>query len=112
MLRASLPSPDLLAQHPRLQLLFSPFIAAIKSGNVKQYDEKLEWAQPRLVGMSIYLMVERAREGCLRVLFKKAYVHFHRTVPSSEKYQLIPINQVGSHPTRLQEYLCPRSRPR
>jgi hypothetical protein len=72
MLNGSFPSEDLLALHPRLQLLFTPFIKAIKAGNVRSYDERLEWAQPRLVGMSVYLTVERAREGCLRMLFKKA----------------------------------------
>lgn len=72
----SFPSPRLLASHPRLHELFTPFIAAIKSGNVREYDERLEWAQPRLVGMSVYLVVERAREGCLRMLYKKAYVRF------------------------------------
>ncbi len=74
LLHGLLPSPALLALYPRLELLFTPFIAAIKSGNVREYDERLEWAQPRLVGMSSYLVVERAREGCLRMLFKKAWV--------------------------------------
>ena len=32
--------------------------------------------------MSVYLVVERAREGCLRMLFKKAYVLFK---PFSER---------------------------
>ena len=72
MLHGLLPSKALLTLHPRLELLFSPFISAIKSGDVREYDERLEWAQPRLVGMSSYLVVERAREGCLRMLFKKA----------------------------------------
>jgi hypothetical protein len=55
-----------------LEELYTPFIEAIKSGNVAAYDQALEWAQPRLVGMSVYLVVERAREGCLRMLFKRA----------------------------------------
>jgi len=72
LLSALIPSPALLSPHPRLQQLFTPFIKAIQSGNIREYDERLEWAQPRLVGCNVYLVVERAREGCLRVLFKKA----------------------------------------
>ena len=72
LLSALIPSPSLLQPHPRLQQLFTPFIKAIQSGNIREYDERLEWAQPRLVGCNVYLVVERAREGCLRVLFKKA----------------------------------------
>ena len=72
LLSALIPSPSLLQPHPRLQELFTPFIRAIQSGNIREYDERLEWAQPRLVGCNVYLVVERAREGCLRVLFKKA----------------------------------------
>ncbi|ORX38811.1 hypothetical protein BD324DRAFT_617413 [Kockovaella imperatae] len=85
LLRGSLPSPTLLALHPRLQLLFSPFINAIRTGDVREYDERLEWAQPRLVGMNIYLMLERAREGCLRMLFKRAWL-------ASDKSTRIPIS--------------------
>ncbi|OCF32617.1 COP9 signalosome complex subunit 12 [Kwoniella heveanensis BCC8398] len=81
----SLPSPTLLSLHPRLNELFSPFIIAIKSGDVREYDERLDWAQMRLVGMSTYLVVERAREGCLRMLFKKAWI-------ASDKSSRIPIS--------------------
>ncbi|ORY31023.1 hypothetical protein BCR39DRAFT_527825 [Naematelia encephala] len=84
LLRGSLPTPALISQHPRLQLLFSPFLDALKSGNVRAYDERLEWAQPRLVGMSVYLTVERAREVCLRGLFKKAWI-------ASDKSTRMPI---------------------
>ncbi|CAD6564634.1 MAG: COP9 signalosome (CSN) subunit [Tremellales sp. Tagirdzhanova-0007] len=85
MLHGLLPSKALLTLHPRLELLFSPFISAIKSGDVREYDERLEWAQPRLVGMSSYLVVERAREGCLRMLFKKAWI-------ASDKSTRVPIS--------------------
>ncbi|WVQ83336.1 hypothetical protein IAT38_005475 [Cryptococcus sp. DSM 104549] len=85
LLRGQFPSPILLALHPRLQLLFSPFITAIKAGNVREYDRRLEWAQKRLVGMSVYLVVERAREGCMRMLFRKAWL-------ASDKSARIPID--------------------
>ena len=78
LLQGSLPSEALLSLVPRLKELYTPFIAAIKKGSVREYDEALEWAQPRLVGMSVYLVVERAREGCLRMLFNKACVALDR----------------------------------
>lgn len=84
LIRGSFPSRRLLAEHPRLDELYSPFIQAIRNGDIEEYDERLEWAQPRLVGMSTYLAVERAREGCLRVLFKKAWV-------ASDKSSRVPV---------------------
>ncbi|RSH92177.1 COP9 signalosome (CSN) subunit [Saitozyma podzolica] len=85
LLRGLFPSRALLARYPRLDETFTPFIESIKSGDVREYDERLEWAQPRLVGMSVYLVVERAREGCLRGLFKKAWV-------ASEKSSRLPMS--------------------
>ncbi|KAI9636407.1 uncharacterized protein MKK02DRAFT_27507 [Dioszegia hungarica] len=85
LLAAQFPHPTLLAHFPRLHETYSPFIAATRSGNVRAYDERLEWAQPRLVGMSTYLTVERAREGCLRVLFRKAWI-------ASDKSSRIPLS--------------------
>ncbi|KAK1921566.1 hypothetical protein DB88DRAFT_506415 [Papiliotrema laurentii] len=84
LLRGSFPTTALLSLHPRLEELYTPFIEAIKSGNVAAYDQALEWAQPRLVGMSVYLVVERAREGCLRMLFKRAWI-------ASDKSSRIPL---------------------
>ncbi|KAK8847395.1 hypothetical protein IAR55_005253 [Kwoniella newhampshirensis] len=85
LLHGILPSKHLLSLHPRLNELFTPFINAIKSGDVREYDERLDWAQMRLVGMSVYLVVERAREGCSRMLFRKAWI-------ASDKSSRIPIS--------------------
>lgn len=71
--------------HPRLGQVYAPFVAAIRAGDIEEYDERLEWAQPRLVGLNTYLAIERAREGCLRVLFKKAWL-------ASEKSSRMPIS--------------------
>ncbi|ODN82197.1 hypothetical protein L202_02487 [Cryptococcus amylolentus CBS 6039] len=74
LLQGILPSPQLLGLHPRLQTLFTPFITALRSGNLSAYDNALTWGQVRLVSMNIFLTMERAREVCLRVLFKQAWV--------------------------------------
>nr|ODN89409.1 COP9 signalosome complex subunit 12 [Cryptococcus depauperatus CBS 7841] len=85
LLRGSFPSPVLLNSHPRLKEVFEPFIEAIKAGDIQEYDRRLEWAQLRLVGMNVWLVVERAREGCLRMLFKKAWI-------VSDKSSRIPLS--------------------
>lgn len=85
LVHGSFPSKGLLDAHPRLAEVYGPFIEAIREGNVEAYDERLEWAQPRLVGMSTYLAIERAREGSLRVLFKKAWL-------ASDKSTRVPIS--------------------
>ncbi|CAK9780949.1 hypothetical protein CC85DRAFT_284658 [Cutaneotrichosporon oleaginosum] len=74
LLRGSLPSATLMARHPRLREAYQPFVDAIRTGNIQAYDDALEWAQPRLVGLGTYLAIERAREGCVRVLFKRAWM--------------------------------------
>jgi hypothetical protein len=79
LLRGSFPSTPLLDAHPRLRDVYGPFIAAIRHGDIEEYDERLEWAQARLVSMSTYLAIERAREGCLRVLFRKAWLASDRS---------------------------------
>lgn len=73
-MRGMQPSPGLLHLFPRLQELYTPFLDALRSGNVTKYDAALDWAEPRLVEMGVYLAVEKAREICMRGLFRKVYV--------------------------------------
>ncbi|KAG8901299.1 COP9 signalosome (CSN) subunit [Tulasnella sp. 403] len=73
LLRGQLPAPALLQLFPRLEELYTPFIKALRSGDVKAYDAALEWAETRLVEMGVYLAVEKAREICLRCLFRKVW---------------------------------------
>ncbi|KAG9045821.1 COP9 signalosome (CSN) subunit [Tulasnella sp. UAMH 9824] len=73
LMRGKLPSPGLLHLFPRLQELYAPFLKALRSGNVTEYDAALDWAEPRLVGMGVYLAVEKAREICMRGLFRKVW---------------------------------------
>lgn len=74
LMRGKLPSPGLLHLFPRLQELYTPFLKALRAGNVTEYDAMLDWAEPRLVEMGVYLAVEKAREICMRGLFRKVYV--------------------------------------
>jgi hypothetical protein len=72
--RGHLPTLDLLSRFPALDNLFSPFIHALKTGNLREYDAALEAAEKKLVDLSLYFVLERSREMCLRGLFRKVLV--------------------------------------
>ncbi|CAE6451760.1 unnamed protein product [Rhizoctonia solani] len=83
--RGILPSEALFARFPRLGELYSPFVIAIKNGDLRAYDEALVWAERRLTDMGTYLTVEKAREICVRELLRKVWlVH--------EKFHQVPIS--------------------
>ncbi|KIP04891.1 hypothetical protein PHLGIDRAFT_108948 [Phlebiopsis gigantea 11061_1 CR5-6] len=73
VLRGHLPSQDLLSRFPVLDDLYSPFLEAIKRGDIVSYDAALEHLEHRLVQLNVLLTVERARELCLRGLFRKVW---------------------------------------
>ena len=54
--------------------LYSPFIAAIRKGDIRSYDATLDQYERRLVGLNLYLTLEKARELCIRGLFRRVYV--------------------------------------
>lgn len=71
VLRGHLPSAELLKRFPVLEDLYTPFLSAIRSGNIKAYDSALEKFERRLVELNLWLTLERARELCIRGLFRK-----------------------------------------
>jgi len=73
MLRGRLPSRVLLSKFPRLEQLYTPFVLAIRSGDVKRYDSVLAWGEQHLVSLNVWLCVEKAREICVRGLLKKVW---------------------------------------
>lgn len=74
LMRGRLPSQTLLTAFPRLEELYTPFIRAIKQGNVQAFDAALTWAEPRLIQQNVWIAIEKAREVCLRGLYKKMWV--------------------------------------
>ncbi|GAA5945530.1 hypothetical protein JCM3775_004191, partial [Rhodotorula graminis] len=74
LVRGVLPSPKLLARSARHKTLYEPFVRAIRQGDFAGYERQLEVAQKRLMQRGTYLVVERAREGAVRGLLKKAWV--------------------------------------
>ncbi|TNY18134.1 COP9 signalosome complex subunit [Rhodotorula diobovata] len=74
LVRGVFPSPKLLARSARHETLYEPFVRAVRSGDFAAYERQLEVAQKRLMARGTYLVVERAREGAVRGLLKKAWV--------------------------------------
>ena len=71
ILRGHLPTTDLLVEFPALAGLYNPFINAIKKGDIKTYDLALDQREHRLVDLNLWLTLEKARELCIRSLFRK-----------------------------------------
>ncbi|KAI0797101.1 PCI domain-containing protein [Abortiporus biennis] len=106
ILRGHLPTRELLDRFPVLDDLYSPFIVAMKTGNIRSYDELLEKFERRLANLNLYLTMERAREIVIRGLFRRVWV-------MSEKSTRIPISMfhvalqfAGSTDTPVEEAEC------
>lgn len=74
LLRGVLPSRFLLHNATRIRAVYAPFLEAFRTGNVDLYDRQLKAAEKRLMQRGTYLVVERAREGAVRALLKKAWI--------------------------------------
>jgi hypothetical protein len=60
-----------MQRFPVLQELFAPFIFAIRVGDIAVYDRALEKWERRLLELNLWLTLEKARELCLRSLFRR-----------------------------------------
>ncbi len=74
MFRGHLPSRELLQRFPVLEDLYTPFITAIRTGDIRSYDATLDRFERRLVDLNLWLTLDRARELCIRGLFRRVYV--------------------------------------
>jgi hypothetical protein len=74
ILRGHLPSADLLSRFPVLDELYAPFISAIRKGDIQGFDVALDKFERRLVDLNVWLTLEKAREICIRGLFRRVYV--------------------------------------
>ncbi|OSX59333.1 hypothetical protein POSPLADRAFT_1150079 [Postia placenta MAD-698-R-SB12] len=89
ILRGHLPSRELLDRFPMLDDLFTPFISAIRSGDIRAYDSALDRNERRLVDLNLWLTLERARELCIRGLFRRVWA-------ASQKATRIPLSMFHS----------------
>ncbi|KAN0126748.1 hypothetical protein V8E52_000388 [Russula decolorans] len=84
ILRGHLPSTELLSRFPDLDELYTPFISAIRKGDIQGFDSALDKFERRLIDLNIWLTLEKAREICIRGLFRRVWV-------VSEKSNRIPV---------------------
>jgi COP9 signalosome complex subunit 12 len=76
ILRGHLPSSDLLSRFPAVDGLYAPFISAIRKGDIQGFDVALDKYERRLVDLNVWLTIEKAREICIRGLFRRVYDSF------------------------------------
>lgn len=74
ILRGHLPSRELMQRFPVLEEIYAPFISAIRAGDISAYDTALDKWERRLVELNLWLTLEKARELCLRGLFRRVWV--------------------------------------
>lgn len=70
-----LPSRALLDRTPGLSKMFAPIFKAIKQGHLQAFDVALADAEAELVHRRVYLTMERARDLCMRNLFRKVLLN-------------------------------------
>jgi hypothetical protein len=73
ILKGHLPSAELMKRFPVLDEIFAPFIAAIRTGDLKSFDQALDKWETRLLELNLWFSLEKARELCIRGLFRKMY---------------------------------------
>jgi hypothetical protein len=71
IIRGHLPSRELMQRFPVLDELYAPFTVAIRTGDISAYDAALSKWERRLVELNLWLTLEKARELCLRGLFRR-----------------------------------------
>lgn len=70
----NIPTEALLSSYPRLERIFGPLIACIKSGDLAGFDQALVAAEDEFVKRRIYLTLERGRDIALRNLLRKVFL--------------------------------------
>ncbi|KAJ1659246.1 COP9 signalosome (CSN) subunit [Dispira simplex] len=77
--RGILPKTTLLARYPRLNAIYQPFVQALRTGDIKAFDNALVHNEHTLLRQGTYLALEQARKMAVRTLFKKTYLVCNKT---------------------------------
>ncbi|KAJ7646844.1 hypothetical protein FB45DRAFT_1099023 [Roridomyces roridus] len=85
ILKGHLPSDELMYRFPVLADIFSPFVAAIRAGDLAAYERALELREARLIELNLLLTLEKGRELCMRGLFRRVWL-------AADKGTRIPIS--------------------
>ncbi|KAJ5545756.1 PCI/PINT associated module [Penicillium frequentans] len=70
----TLPSKQLLASFPQLELFFRPLSNCIRKGDLVGFDAAMAAGEEEFVKRRIYLPLERGRDIALRNLFRKVFI--------------------------------------
>ncbi|KAK0444457.1 hypothetical protein EV421DRAFT_1709267 [Armillaria borealis] len=89
ILKGYLPSQELMDRFPTLKELYHPFITAIRTGDISSYDRALDHHEKTLLDLNLWITLEKARELCLRGLFRRVWV-------ASQKGSRVPISMFHS----------------
>ncbi|KAF9159806.1 COP9 signalosome (CSN) subunit [Actinomortierella ambigua] len=74
MMRGILPAKRILKEFPELNRIYGPLSTAIKTGNLRLFDDTLTTESNVLIAVGTYLAVERCRIVAMRQLFKKVFL--------------------------------------
>lgn len=74
MTKHKLPPESLLALYPRLERLFGPLLASIKSGSLSSFDAALAAGEIEFVKRRVYLTLERARDVVVRNVLRRTFL--------------------------------------
>lgn len=80
LLTGAVPAPQLLRAFPKVQALYTPFLLPFQQGDIRAYDSALTnpSLEKSLVRKGTYIAMEKAREACLRTLFRSIW-HIHNS---------------------------------
>ncbi|ORX49263.1 hypothetical protein BCR36DRAFT_353660 [Piromyces finnis] len=73
LLSGVIPSYNLLNYHSSIKSVYGGMVDAIRSGNIRQFDQCLKENEKELLKYNTYLTIEKCRLLCIRRLFKKVY---------------------------------------
>lgn len=69
----TLPTEALVSQYPKLERLFGPLLASIKSADLRGFDAALLAGEAEFVKRRIYLTLERGRDVVVRNVLRRVY---------------------------------------
>lgn len=86
LLRGLLPSAHLLAEFPLLAQTYGPFIQALRTSDIRAYDNALRVLRAKLLktgggGGGVWTAMERGREVVVRGRLKKMWVPTYLSIP-------------------------------
>uniref|UniRef100_A0A6B2L5L5 PCI domain-containing protein n=1 Tax=Arcella intermedia TaxID=1963864 RepID=A0A6B2L5L5_9EUKA len=104
MLRGRLPTPALLEKYGIKQ--FIPLVAAVKSGNLGEFNKALDQEEEFYIKKGIYLLLEKVRMLTYRNLFKKIHTAQGKPTKIFVKHCVYIINHWMKIETDTDEMMC------